>query len=668
MSKGQIAASSHERTKSVLNTRRFQLQSDADFHMSESSRLEEWRRNSLLGRNGASRFRKQVSRRIDGRMGGNGMDRGPARNGLQALSQDLRPLVSGSHASRPRQSIHQNSLIGLGLSVPRLIAKPEDWRRFQILIAVASANKHGSSLCRSEKEENMALGSGKKQSTRVGKKPICQLLLLAAPGDWNKSVAYGFAPLVLEKLDFVKWSWSTAQTDGSRRPAKRRVSDHVDDTFLRSSVLKRRLPASCIRARSPAPGVDVRGRKRITQGFALGVVPRIQLSILEAGPNNQQDHRGLPPQYAPAERTANEVAQNDSILDVNDSFDSANPKSESGNLLSHLYWIRYFVDVLDASQLPIFLFRRQSLLLPSAKDHFHELTGNEIHRHKTATLNWETAITGSNAAICCLASQTNRTRPILLFSSHLRFPYNDRLLTGERQAPLFRGRHLARIRRRFIPRDLASLLAAIGHHVEHGGFYGSPFNSNPRFQNSEGLPVILEPVQLASPYQPQSWRGTPFRGKDLPPPLAGKASDTTRTPSRRLSGATLPDSSTSAPGAARTPEVRAGMWWCSRGPSLARRSEGNKLPDETHIKLDELFESSIYGTMNTVGAGCRGAASSLAAVSLEVIIGYRFTHRQLPLVTGLRLSPESYQDGFHEGSSIRSGCRSQRAYFDSLST
>ncbi|KXH61877.1 hypothetical protein CSAL01_08062 [Colletotrichum salicis] len=51
-------------------------------------------------------------------------------------------------------------------------------------------------------------------------------------------------------------------------------------------------------------------------------------------------------------------------------------------------------------------------------------------------------------------------------------------------------------------------------------------------QRSGSRSVILEPVQLAFPYQPQSWsdfqtygrtkrrRGNPFRGKDLPPPLA----------------------------------------------------------------------------------------------------------------------------------------------------
>ncbi|KAK1635447.1 hypothetical protein BDP81DRAFT_38267 [Colletotrichum phormii] len=51
-------------------------------------------------------------------------------------------------------------------------------------------------------------------------------------------------------------------------------------------------------------------------------------------------------------------------------------------------------------------------------------------------------------------------------------------------------------------------------------------------QRSGSRSVILVPVQLAFPYQPQSWsdfqtyghtrsrRGNPFRGKDLPPPLA----------------------------------------------------------------------------------------------------------------------------------------------------
>lgn len=115
----------------------------------------------MLGRNGASRFRKQVSRRIDGRMGGNGMDRGPCESDNKGVKSTkwltslfhglvfcsisgppavgvavrleckwMRSLVPtllgelwlGPHDRQteiPRQSIHQNSLIGLGLSVPR---------------------------------------------------------------------------------------------------------------------------------------------------------------------------------------------------------------------------------------------------------------------------------------------------------------------------------------------------------------------------------------------------------------------------------------------------------------------------------------------------------------------------------------------------------------------
>ncbi|KAK7447898.1 hypothetical protein Landi51_06702 [Colletotrichum acutatum] len=161
-------------------------------------------------------------------------------------------------------------------------------------------------------------------------------------------------------------------------------------------------------------------------------------------------------------------------------------------------------------------------------------------------------------------------------------------------------------------------------------------------------------------------------------PGRGKASDTTRTPSRRLvcpfllwagypqSGATLPDSSTSAPGAART---------VPRAPHFDVRtlntaaSEVRAGTSDCGWRRRTRWEPQVVAKNGSTAADkCRGAASSLAAgvitrtipnssritsessgeVHLEAIIGYRAAHHQLPLVTGLRLSPESYQDGFHD--------------------
>ncbi|KAK1723419.1 uncharacterized protein BDZ83DRAFT_389494 [Colletotrichum acutatum] len=256
---------------------------------------------------------------------------------------------------------------------------------------------------------------------------------------------------------------------------------------------------------------------------------------------------------------------------------------------------------------------------------------------------------------------------------------------------------------------------------------------------------------------PKHRRGRPFRGKDLPPPLAFTNEGSRKRQGQRHYQDAVTPSGVPIPFVGGIPAVRRNSprfkhvgprrrsdgapcspfrrpnvehcsvrgpsghvrlwmasvlrWWCSPGPSdlsgfeephnrrsLARRCEETSFrmkhtlfdgiavadilyysPSLLPNKLDELLKSPICRRTrwepqvvakngSTAADKCRGAASSLAAgvitrtipnssritsessgeVHLEAIIGYRAAHHQLPLVTGLRLSPESYQDGFHE--------------------
>ncbi|KAK1472250.1 hypothetical protein CABS01_04893 [Colletotrichum abscissum] len=85
-----------------------------------------------------------------------------------------------------------------------------------------------------------------------------------------------------------------------------------------------------------------------------------------------------------------------------------------------------------------------------------------------------------------------------------------------------------------------------------------------------------------------------------------------------------------------------------KGPGRGKASDTTRTPSRCLSPRSERACQTVDGAGAEVVVFPRLPPSASGEVSLEVIIGYRSTHHQLPLGTGLRLSPESYQDGFHE--------------------
>ncbi|KAK1700135.1 hypothetical protein BDP55DRAFT_626787 [Colletotrichum godetiae] len=104
-----------------------------------------------------------------------------------------------------------------------------------------------------------------------------------------------------------------------------------------------------------------------------------------------------------------------------------------------------------------------------------------------------------------------------------------------------------------------------------------------------------------------------------------------------------------------------GAWGAFSAQKPCAKKRGSKLPDETDVvrwhcycrnESPSLLPNSPDELLEPPCSWHDEYGVNPGEAYLEEIIGYRSTHHQPPLVTGSRLSPESYQDGFHERQKI----------------